>query len=462
MHGTGLPSDSRPPSARGYPLVGALPGLLADPLRFCSRAAACHGGLVRLKLGPAGIYLVTHPDHVRHVLADNAENYWKGAMNHRARFLLGDGLVTSEGDFWRGQRKLIQPAFHGRRVADLADGATAAVRPLLGEWERAARSGERGEAVDVAKQMQSLTLGIISKAALGAGLTADDVAAVGEAVSVSLRHVQLRFFTFFLPEAVRLPGQRRAETALARLDALVYRVIAERRSGIRGGDDVLSMLLEARTEEGETMSDRQLHDELVTMMVAGGEAPALALAWAWHLLAANPEAEARLHAEVDALDGQPGYADLPRLRYARMVVEEAMRLYPPVWMFFRVSKGADRLGEYDLPAGAYLALSPYVTQRDPSFWPEPQAFDPERFASERAAGRHAYAYYPFGGGPRVCIGAGFAMVEATLILAALAQRFRPRPVPGREAVPQAAASLQPRDGMPMRIAARHRSAISSA
>lgn len=450
MHGTGLPSGSRPPSAGGYPLVGALPGLLADPLRFCSRAAARHGGLVRLKLGPARLYLVTHPDHVRHVLADNADNYWKGAMSHRARFVLGDGLVTSEGDFWRSQRKRIQPAFHGRRVAALADGMTAAVEPVLGAWERAAMAAEP---VDVAKQMQALTLGIVSKATLGAGLTAEDVDAVGEAVTVGLRHVQLRFFTFFLPEAVRLPGQRRAEAALARLDALVYRVIAERRAGGGDGDDVLSMLLD--------MDDRQLHDELVTMMVAGGEAPALALAWSWSLLAANPGAEARLHAEVDALDGPPSHADLPRLRYTRMVVEEAMRLYPPVWMFFRVSRDADRLGEYDLPAGAHLALSPYVTQRDPAFWPEPETFDPERFAPERAAERHAHAFYPFGGGPRACIGAGFAMVEATLILATLARRFQLRPVPGREAVPQAAASLQPRDGMPMRIAARHRSAISS-
>jgi len=449
----GAQVQTRIAAARGYPLVGVLPELLADPLSFCSRQAARHGGLVRLRLGPAGIYLATHPDHVRHVLADNPDNYWKGAMNHRARFLLGDGLVTSDGELWRAQRRLIQPAFHGRRLAAVADLVTASVEPFLAAWSRAAVAGET---MDVAREMQSLSLEIIGKATLGAGLTAGDVRAVGEAVSVSLRHVQLRFFTFFLPEAVRLPGQRRAESTLSRLDALVYRVIAERRASGESRDDLLSMLLEARTEAGEGMSDRQLHDELVTLMVAGGEAPALALAWAWHLLARNPAAEERLHAELDAVLGgrPPAYSDLPRLCYARRVVEEAMRLYPPVWMFFRVSRDADRLGDYALPAGAHLALSPYVTQRDPRFWPDPAAFDPERFTPERSAGRHPFAYYPFGGGPRVCIGAGFAVMEATLVLATLAQGFRARPVPGREPMPQAAASLQPRHGMPMRLETR--------
>ena len=453
MQGAESLAAGPPPSAGGLPLVGVLPSLLADPLRFCARAAARHGGLVRLRLGPARLYLVTEPDHVRRVLADHSENYWKGAMNHRARFLLGDGLVTSDGDFWRGQRRLIQPAFHGRRIAALADLVTAATAAVRAEWERAAGAGE---AVDVARRMQALTLEVVCRATLGEDLSPEDVAVIGEAVSVSLRHVQLRFFTYFLPEAVRLPGQRRAEAALARMDARVRRAIAARRSGARGGDDLLSLLIAARTEAGEGMSDDQLHDELVTLIVAGGEAPALALTWAWHLLARHPEVEARLHAELDAALGgrPPAYADLPRLPFTRRVVEEAMRLYPPVWMFFRVSHGPDRLGEHLLPAGAHLALSPYVTQRDPRFWPDPEAFDPDRFAPERAAGRHPYSYYPFGGGPRLCIGAGFALVEATLILAALAQGFRPRPAPGREAVPQAAASLQPRGGMWMRIGSR--------
>ncbi len=453
LHAAGDRDAVPPASARGFPLVGVLPSLLADPLRFCARTAERHGGLVRLRLGPARLYLVTHPDHVRHVLADRPENYWKGAMNHRARFLLGDGLVTSDGDFWRGQRRMIQPAFHGRRIAALAELMAAAVEPVRADWERAARTGEE---MDVARRMQSLTVDVICRATLGDRLSPTDVAVIGEAVSVSLRHVQLRFFTYFLPEAVRLPGQRRAEAARGRMDALVGRAIAGRRAGGERGDDLLSLLLEARTEAGEGMSEAQLHDELVTLIVAGGEAPALALTWAWHLLAHHPRMEARLHAELDAaLGGRPPvHADLPRLAFARRVVEEAMRLYPPVWMFFRVSHGPDRLGRYRLPAGAHLALSPYVTQRDPRFWPDPGAFDPDRFAPEHAAGRHPYAYYPFGGGPRLCIGAGFALVEATLILAALAREFRPRPASGRRTAPQAAASLQPRGGMWMRIERR--------
>lgn len=444
----------RPPAgAGGWPLVGVLPPLLRDPLRFCSAAAARHEGLVRLDLGPARVYLVTHPDYVRRVLLDNQANYWKGAVNHRAKFLLGEGLVTSDGEFWRRQRRAVQPAFHGRRLAGIAGLVTAAANGQAERW--AAAAGETGGIVDAAKHMQSLSMEIVGRATLGGGLTPEDVEAVGEAVTLSLQHVQLRFFTFFLAEWVRLPGQRRAEKALARLDTLVFRQIHGRRASGERGDDVLSMLLEVEAEGGG-MGDRQLHDELVTLLVAGGEAPALALTWTWHLLAGHPEVEARLHAELaEVLGGRlPGFADLPRLVYTRMVIDEAMRLYPPVWMFFRVAHGADRFGDFVIPAGAPLLLSPYVTQRDARFWPDPDAFAPERFAPERTAARHPFAYFPFSGGPRICLGMSFALMEAQLVLATLAQRFCLRELPGRPAAPQAAASLQPRHGLPMRLVAR--------
>lgn len=448
-------SRNLPPGPRGRAALEGLRELQQSPLAFLSRVTAQYGDLVRYPLGPWEFYIATHPDHVSRVLQENQRAYSKDTFQYNLlKIVTGNGLLTSDGAFWLRQRRLAQPAFHHRRLEALDALITAAIADMLEDWEGAAA---REAPIDVAAAMMQVALRIVGQALFSIDIR-EEADVLAQAVLVVLDHIVERARTLGLtPEWLPTARNHHFRAALATLDRVVYATIARRRQA-GGDDDLLSMLLAARDEEtGEGMSDRQVRDEVMTLLIAGHETVASALAWTWYLIARAPEVERKLHAEVDAVLGGrlPSAADLPRLMYTRQVFEEALRLYPPAWIITRKTLAADVLGGYPIPAGALVVLSPYVTQRRPDLWENPEAFDPERFAPARAAGRPRFAYFPFGGGARLCIGNHFALVEAQLIIASVAQRFHLRLASDHPVEPEPSVTLRPRHGLLMYPTLRH-------
>jgi cytochrome P450 len=356
------------------------------------------------------------------VLRENYKNYVKGYG--KVRVLLGNGLVLSEGSFWRRQRRLMQPAFHRRRLAGFADAMTDETARMLDSWE--AKVVE-GKPLDVAMEMTLLTQRIIVKTMFGSDV-GEEGERIARAFETALAGIDARFLIPLWMTRLPLPVNRRFKKALATIDEAVHRIIRERRrEGQEGGDDLLSMLMEARDEEtGETMSDQQIQDEVTTIYLAGHETTAVTLAWAWYLLSKSPEVARGVREEVSRVLGErtPGIEDVPNLTYTKMVIDETLRLYPAAWMISRTAVEEDEIEGYRIPAGQTLFLSPYVTHRRPDLWPNPEGFDPERFAPESGGERPRFAYFPFGGGPRQCIGNNFAHVEAILVVAMVMQRYR--------------------------------------
>jgi cytochrome P450 len=423
--------------------------------RFDVMATLDKGPVCYTRLLGKRIYFVNDAEYVKRILLDNVANYPKShTYRNNLRPFLGDGLLISEGEFWKRQRRLAQPAFHLRRLKALAAAMAECAAELAGRWKH-------GEVVDVMAAMNAVTMEIVARTLFGADVSAD-IAEVGEAMAVlqeETGRVSLAAF-FDLPEFLTRPRGRRFGDAVATLDRVVGRIVAARRASGETHDDLLSMLLEARDEEtGEGMTDRQLRDELVTLFLAGHETTAISLTWTFHLLGQNPRAEEILQKEVDAALGDrvaPDFDDLEKIPYARMVAEEALRLYPPAYVFSRRAAADDRLGPYRMPAGAHIVISPYALHRRPDYWPEPGQFWPERFAPGARTDRPKLAYLPFGGGPRVCIGNSFAMMEHAIVLAAVVRRWRLESIPGREVRTEPRITLRPRGGLPMR--ALHRSA----
>jgi cytochrome P450 len=389
-------------------------------------------------------FLINKPEYIEHVLLSNHANYGKSHFLRRMLGpLLGEGLLISEGELWRRQRRTMAPAFHNRRLADLVATFATCTQTMLARWR------SKTEPFDVAAEMMALTLDIIARTMFSTDVTGE-VATVRRLMDIAVTQrpsmLDLLGFPEWLPR--RLPAAYRR--AIADFEALVSRILAERRAdGIDRGD-LLSMLLAARDPEtGSRMSDKQLRDEILTVFAAGHETTATALSWIWYLLARHPEAEARLHDELDTVLGgrMPTYADLAALTWTRMVIEEAMRLYPPVHTIARTALGEDRIGGVRVPAGAIMTVNIYVTHRNPNLWPEPERFDPARFAPAQLAQRHRFAYLPFGGGPRICIGSSFAIAEAQLIIAAIAQRYRVRLAPGHVVQPIGVVTLRAKNGI---------------
>jgi cytochrome P450 len=442
-----------PAGPRFWTPFGMTASFRPDPLGFYQTAFRTFGDVVGFHVGPFSSMLIAHPDHIKHVLQDNNHNYVKGIVIAKLKVLIGEGLFTSEGDFWRRQRKLAQPAFHRQRLGAFVATMAAANEAMLERWEAPRRSGE---IFDVAAEMSRLTLGIVGRTLFSRNL--DDAAdEVGHTLTEVLALMNDRTMRF-MPSPLWWPTafNRRLAAKIRVLDRVVFDIIEARRRTDEAPEDLLDMLLRARDEEtGEGMTDRQLRDEVMTFVLAGHETTAVALSWTWYLLDRHPEVAERLRAEVaSALGGRtPTLEDLPRLRYGRMVVEEAMRLYPPVWGFFRQALAADTLGEHTVPKGALVLMSPYVTHRHPGVWEDPERFDPERFAAERVRERPRFAYLPFSGGPRLCIGNEFALMEAQLAVAMTVQRYRLRLVPGARVVPESRVTLRPRGGLPMTVAA---------
>ncbi len=442
------PAARVPPGPRGNVVLGSIGDIYRDRLRFVLEVARTYGDVVQYRVAHLRMYEVNHPAGVEHLLHDKHRNYSKDVPTFGTlRLFLGNGLFTSDGEFWRRQRRLAQPAFHRRRVATFGDLMTDATREMLDRWQPRA---ERGQPLEVAREFMRLTMEVVTRALFSTSVERD-VDTIGRAIATLLKEVTFRFtFPFYPPLRVPTPRNRRFLAARAALDRIVYRIIAERRRRPAEHDDLLAILMEARDEQtGEGMSDRQLRDEVITLFLAGHETTANALTWASYLLSTHVEPARRLRAEVDeTLRGRaPTAADVPNLTYTRMVIDETLRLYPPAWVTSRRAIEDDTVCGYRIPADATVSISPYVTHRDPTLWENPEGFDPERFVPEGSAGRPHYAYFPFGGGPRQCIGKGFALMESTLVLALLAQRYELHLMPGRRVETEAVATLRPRYGM---------------
>jgi cytochrome P450 len=423
-----------------------LPHLRSDPIRTFLDAADRYGDLVHMKVGPYQGYLVTDPADIRHVLLDNARNYHKSPLFERLREVVGNGLLTSEDGVWLRQRRLAQPAFHRLRLIAMADAIVACTGQMLQRWDSTAA---RGDAIDLVEEMMALTQAIIVRTMFSTDL-GDAAAVVHRTWPVINRRIGETFWSTKLETSLPLPANRRFWRALRELDAVVYRIIAERRQAGRDESDLLSMLLSARDDEtGAGMTDRQLRDEVLTMLLAGHETTSLALSWTYYLLSQHPDVERHIADEVDRVigDGRPGFEHLERLTCTRRAIEESLRLYPPAWGFSRQALGDDEIGGYRITRGSLVFVIPFVVHRRPKLWPEPERFDPDRFAPEHESARPRFAYIPFGGGPRGCIGSQFAMMEAQLIVAAIAQRYRVELLPDQHIRPEPLITLRPAPGI---------------
>jgi cytochrome P450 len=398
-------------------------------------------------------FLVNKPEYIEHVLLTNHANYRKSEfLRHMLGPLLGEGLLISEGEFWRRQRRIAAPAFHSRRIADFVATMAACTDAMLARWHTTAQP------FDVAGEMMALTLDIISRTMFSADVSRD-VATVRRLmdVAVGLRVSMLDLFG--LPQWLPRFQPKDFRRAIAEFDALM----SARRANAADHGDLLAMLLSARdAETGERMSDKQLRDEAITIFAAGHETTANALSWVWYLLARHPDAEARLHDEIDRVLGgrTPGFADLAELKWTRMVIDETMRLYPPAHAISRTAIEEDWIGGVRIPPRASVTVSIYMTHRNPNLWAEPERFDPERFAPQAVAQRHRFAYLSFGGGPRICIGNGFAITEAQVIVATIAQRYRVRLAPGRVVEPIGLVTLRPKNGIWVTLEPRRRAATA--
>jgi cytochrome P450 len=425
------------PGPKRLPFLGVLPGLRWDPLGTLIRAARDYGDVVALPAGPRRVYLVNHPDHIHRILQDNHRNYGLPAHYRMLRPVFGTGLFTSEGERWQRQRDVLQPSFRLSALRELAPVAAAEAERLLEHFERACA----GEApVDIAEETPVFTLKVAARALFGAEL-GDHAPGLARDIRLLMEEATRRTMAL-VPFAAELPSprNRRFARALARLNAAVAGIVVARRgasSPVRSAD----------------AATRELHDQVKTMLVSATVTTANALSWTWYLLSRHPHAETRLRREVaDVLgDGVPGATDLERLHYVRMAVQEALRLYPPTWRLARTALGPDTFGGYRIPAGAIVVFSPYLIHRHKDAWKSPEAFDPERFSAERSRGRPRFSYIPFGGGPRACIGAQLATMEAQIAVAMAARRFRMKPVVDSRVEIEPVVTMRPRAGLWMRL-----------
>jgi cytochrome P450 len=436
-----------PPHLRGLPLIGNLLDLRRDPLELFAEVATL-GDVVALRFAHVQYYFVNSPAAVRHVLVDNNKNYVKSPSYKALKLILGEGLVTSEGEFWRRQRRLSQPAFHRDRIASFVDAMVDETDRMLARWDE-----HVGEVMDIHSEMMALTLRIVART-LFSTVVGPEAEAIREAIGVAIHYANDYAEALIKPPRwLPTPRNFRFKRSLKTLDELVFRIIDARRRGENAGaGDLLAMLM-AATEDGRGMTDVQLRDEVMTLVTAGHETTANALSWTFHLLSQNIEVERRLRREVESAIGDraPKVEDAPRLKYAAMVVQESMRLFPPVWALERQALEEDVVGGCLIPKSGLVAISPFFLHRHRAYWDNVEAFDPDRFAPEHVEGREKFAYLPFGAGPRMCIGMGFAMTEAQMILTRIEQRFRLELLPGHKVEPEPVVTLRPRTGLLMRI-----------
>ena len=456
------PAPRRPPGPRGLPVVGTSFMASRDSTQTLTRWARDYGDIVYYPFFGLRFYLLFHPQHVEQVLLGKTGNFVKGITSRANPELFGNGLLTSDGDFWRRQRRLSNPAFHRESIVRYAEITTEEAARLLQGWKS-------GETRNIHNDMMNVTLRIVLRSLFGSDLgeSMKVIEPALEAIMVSSSGFHSIAFFLGLPTLTRARHFR----AVREIDRVVYALIARGRDKLKSGEgrardaeqapaggakDLLTLLLTSRDDDGNSMSDQQLRDEVITLLLAGHETTALNLSWTWYLLAQYPDVEEKLHTELDAVlgDRPPCAADLLKLQYTDGVIRETLRLYPPAWRIFRRTEEPFAVGDYVLPAGSNIVLSQWVTQRDPRWFREPERFYPDRWSEEAAAKLPRFAYFPFGGGPRVCIGAGFAMMEATLLLATIAQRFRMRLAPNQRIEPLASITLRPKNGIRVELAER--------
>jgi cytochrome P450 len=428
-----------------------------DSTRKLTRWARDYGDVVYYHFFDFHFYVLFHPQDIERVLLGKTGNFVKGITSRANPELFGNGLLTSDGDFWRRQRRLSNPAFHHESLARYAD-ITVEEAAKLSEWWK------DGETRNIHNDMMNVTLRIVLRSLFGTELR-EHMRVIEPALeAIMVSSTGFNSIAFFL----RIPtGTRKLHfLAVQKLNEIVYGLIARGREQLKrseadvqtgnGAKDLLTLLLTAQDDDGNSMSDQQLRDEVITLLLAGHETTALNLSWTWYLLARHPEVEEKLHAELEAVLGgrPPAASDLPKLHYTDRVIRETLRLYPPAWRVFRRTEEPFKVGEYTLPAGSNIVLSQWVTQRDPRWFREPDRFNPDRWGEEATAKLPRFAYFPFGGGPRVCIGAGFAMMEATLLLATIAQRYRMRLTPNQHIKPLASITLRPKNGIRMKLEER--------
>jgi len=453
-------ADRTAPYSRGHPILGSALELRNDIIGTLCAHWRRHGDLVRFRSPFAGVpdYLIAHPDHVQQVLqTQHKEFVHPPAQRGKFSDVVGQGLVASQGDYWRRQRRLSQPAFHRAALSSFAQVTVDTVGELADSWREPARSGE---VLDMRVEMMRVTLDVLARAMFGADWRAE-LESLGVHVTGLLERTFAAMLSpFAAPLWLPTPGNREFLRARASVDRIAYNLIgaARRKLAADGAPNLVQLLLSAvDPETGASMSDEQVRDEIMAMLIAGHETVSTGLTWTWYLLSKYPEAEARVAAEVRRVCGDrpPAFADLPDLRYTTRAIQEAMRLYPPLWVIGRMPTVDVEIGGYPIARGSVLLVTPYLTHRHPDFWTDPESYDPDRFLPERSAGRHRFAYYPFGGGPRKCIGEGFAMMEMPLVVARVMQQYKLSLVPGVPVTPSAGISLRAAPGMPMTIRHRH-------
>ena len=440
-----------PPGPKGNLFLGVAPELAHDWPGFCTQCAREFGDIVSYRFFHVPICQLTHPDDIEAVLVQNAFNFHKSRDYAALEFILGRGLLTNEGSPWQAQRQLIQPAFRHENISTYGEIMTASAAAHLSRWHD-------GQAFDLHQEMGALTLDIVSKALFGSEL-AHDARAIGtEVAAVMERFLTQSALIFLLPDGFPTPKSPRLLRSRRRLNRVIFSIIHQRRASTAPANDLLQTLLAAHDERGARMDDLQLRDEIMTLFLAGHETTANALTWTLYLLAQNPLAEQALHDELErVLAGRPpAVADLPQLPYTEMVVKESLRLFPPAWGIGRCTLRDFDLRGYRIRKGTNLFIMQWLVHRDPRFFPDPLRFDPERWRVDpvRSGRIPRFAYFPFGGGPRVCIGAGFAMMEATLLLATIAQRYRFSVLPDPPVVPFFSVTLRPRHGLPVQLESR--------
>lgn len=443
------------PKAHGHWLLGNIPAVKRDFFGWLCENQKTLGDIYHVKLGPRRFIIVSNPEYVQHVLQGNHRNYHKSGGYETLKLLLGQGLLTSEGDHWRRQRRLAQPAFHRQQLQNLCEVMTDESRQVADAWSKVC---DAGGTVDVVHDMLSATMNIVARAMFGADVSGDI-----ETVSSNLEllgEFGVRRIRSVIKPPIWLPTrlQRQFKRAAASINSILFRIIADRRSRDESDwpPDLLSMLMRAVDEEtGERMNDAQLRDEIVTIFTAGHETTALSMAWTWYLLGKHPEVAEKVWAEVDSVlgDRDPGFEDAMNLPYTRMVIDEALRMYPPGWLMGRGPVEPDQIGPYEIKPGTDVLIFAYGVHRSPDLWDRPNDFLPQRWQTDRVKNLPDYAYFPFGGGPRFCIGNNFALTEMTILLAHLAGRFRLSPVSNVEPEISALVTLRPKGELRMRVTA---------
>lgn len=442
-----------PPGPKGNLIIGSVLDYSHDPLGFLSDCTHQYGDIIRFRFGPIVSYLLNHPDYIEEVLATKNSQFFRDLNLKRdgGELLFGNGLLTSYGDFWRRQRRLMQPAFHRERIAAYADVMVTYTTRMLATWQP-------GEIRDVYQEMMYLTLAIVAKTLFDADMMGEieEIYTLLEGVMQHYNQNQgsnalLLILISLLPKWLPTPHKLRFRKAVQRLDEIVHNIIQQHRTSGKDMGDLLSMLLHIQDNDGSQMTDQQLRDEVMNLLLAGHETTANALSWTWMLLSQNPEVQTKLQEELQAVLGGrvPTMTDLPQLRYTERVVLESMRLYPPVWAITRQALQDCEIGGYPIPAGTNVFMSQWVMHRDFRYFDNPEEFNPDRWADDLSKRLPTYAYFPFGGGPRVCIGKSFAMMEAVLVVATITQKFQLALMPKHPIVLQPSITLSPKHGIKM-------------